>query len=59
MKKIAYEENSLNEIISLLNGLELAPGRNMANAQRLAEVYKILNEKGSIVEEQEDIKEEE
>lgn len=53
MKLIGYKEEDLNNIVSLLNTLEFIPGRNIANGQKLAGIFEILNTRGTLIENQE------
>ena len=52
---IAYKEEDLNKIIALVNELELIPGRNVANAQRISTIYDILNTKGVLVDTKQEV----
>lgn len=41
--KLIYKEEEINLLLSMVNSLELAPGKNIANAQRVSKIFDVLN----------------
>lgn len=51
--RVLYTQEQLDKVISYLNSLELAIGKNVVNAQRIAEIFNTLNAGKVLTQEEE------
>lgn len=51
--RVLYTQEQLDKVISYLNSLELAVGKNVINAQRIAEIFNTLNAGKVLTQEEE------